>query len=50
MAYDMANRWILTGGAEELPAIRLGRRLLVRSGLMSGLRCEARHDARHVGL
>lgn len=29
-AYEMANRWIASHGAEGLPAIRLGRRLLVR--------------------
>jgi excisionase family DNA binding protein len=35
LAYEMANRWINTKGREGLPAIRLGRRLLVnRSKLL----------------
>ena len=30
LAYDMVNLWIVTNGAEGLPAVRLGRRLLVK--------------------
>ncbi len=30
LAYDLANQWINTGGQTGLPAIRLGRRLLVK--------------------
>jgi excisionase family DNA binding protein len=30
MAYDLANQWIDTGGRTGLPAIRLGRRLLIK--------------------
>jgi excisionase family DNA binding protein len=30
LAYDLANQWINTGGRTGLPAIRLGRRLLVK--------------------
>ena len=29
-AYDMANLWIKTGGTDGLPAVRLGRRLLIQ--------------------
>jgi excisionase family DNA binding protein len=30
LAYDLANQWIDSGGRTGLPAIRLGRRLLVK--------------------
>lgn len=30
LAYELANEWIDTGGRTGLPAIRLGRRLLVK--------------------
>jgi excisionase family DNA binding protein len=34
LAYELANRWIATDRAEGIPAVRLGRRLLVsRAGL-----------------
>ncbi len=29
LAYELANRWIETGRSDGIPAIRLGRRLLV---------------------
>ncbi|CAN5490528.1 hypothetical protein BH23ACT3_BH23ACT3_07650 [soil metagenome] len=29
LAYDMANRWIATAGDDGLPAVRLGRRILI---------------------
>lgn len=29
LAYDMANRWIVSGGEDGLPALRLGRRILI---------------------
>jgi excisionase family DNA binding protein len=28
-AYDMANQWILTKGREGIPAMKLGRRVLI---------------------
>ena len=34
LAYELANRWIESGCDEGIPAVRLGRRLLVsRAGL-----------------
>ena len=29
LAYELANRWLETGRSDGIPAIRLGRRLLV---------------------
>jgi excisionase family DNA binding protein len=34
LAYEMANRWINTKGQEGLPAIRLGRRLLINKSTL----------------
>jgi excisionase family DNA binding protein len=34
LAYDLANQWIDSGGRTGLPAIRLGRRLLVRRSVL----------------
>jgi excisionase family DNA binding protein len=41
LAYEMANRWISSNGSEGLPAVRLGRRLLInRSRLLQWASCE----------
>lgn len=41
LAYEMANRWIATGGDEGIPAVRLGRRLLInRAKLLAWAECQ----------
>jgi excisionase family DNA binding protein len=37
LAYRMANEWIRTGGATGIPAVRLGRRLLVSRAALGQL-------------
>jgi excisionase family DNA binding protein len=34
LAYELANRWIATDGRHGLPAIRLGRRILVKKAVL----------------
>lgn len=34
LAYELANRWITSDGAEGLPAVRLGRRVLIRKAAL----------------
>jgi excisionase family DNA binding protein len=46
LAYEMANRWIRTKGREGLPAVRLGRRILInRSRLIQWAECQAAPEA-----
>ncbi len=49
-AYELANVWLATDGRTGLPAVRMGRRILIPRAAINRMAATGSQDANSVGL